>query len=224
MSTDTNQTSVVDTVVKLGGSILVDTALRDAVTTAIGAVAHEGQLLVVPGGGPFADAVREVDRRFGLSDDAAHWMGVLAMDQSAYLVAERLEHGAVVRTVAEIGDCLRDGEVPVLAPSNWLQKADPLPHSWDVTSDSIAAWAAGRLGARRLVMVKPPGVRPLYGPSRQEKAAESGPGERMQEEVHKVVDGYFQRALPPNLAWTIVPADQVEGLVAALRAPATGGP
>ena len=42
------------------------------------------------------------------------------------------------------------GRVPVLAPSAWLRAADPLPHSWDVTSDSIAAWIAGQAGALRL--------------------------------------------------------------------------
>ena len=50
------------------------------------------------------------------------------------------------------------GRVPVLAPSQWLREADPLPHSWDVTSDSIAAWVAGAVGARELVLVKPAGA------------------------------------------------------------------
>ena len=49
------------------------------------------------------------------------------------------------------------GRVPVLAPSRWLREADPLPHSWDVTSDSIAAWVAGQAGASTLVLVKAAG-------------------------------------------------------------------
>jgi aspartokinase-like uncharacterized kinase len=35
-----------------------------------------------------------------------------------------------------------------------MQRADPLPHTWDATSDSIAAVAAGELGARELLLVK----------------------------------------------------------------------
>ena len=31
---------------------------------------------------------------------------------------------------------------------------DELPASWAVTSDSIAAWVAGKVGAGRLVLVK----------------------------------------------------------------------
>ena len=53
---------------------------------------------------------------------------------------------------------LAAGRVPVIAPYRWLREADPLPHSWDVTSDSIAAWLASALGAARLVLVKPPGA------------------------------------------------------------------
>jgi aspartokinase-like uncharacterized kinase len=84
--------------------------------------------------------------------------------------------------------------VPVLAPSRWLREADPLPHSWDVTSDSIAAWVAGAVGARRLVLIKPPN-------------AAGG----------DLVDGYFSRALPPQLTTVIVGADQVDALHAALH-------
>jgi hypothetical protein len=44
----------------------------------------------------------------------------------------------------------------VLAPSSWLRRADPLPHSWNVSSDSIAAWVARAVGARDLWLIKPP--------------------------------------------------------------------
>ena len=47
------------------------------------------------------------------------------------------------------------GRVPVLAPYQWLRHADPVPHSWDATSDSIAAWIAVTLRATHLVLIKP---------------------------------------------------------------------
>ena len=43
----------------------------------------------------------------------------------------------------------------MLAPYRWMRAADVLPHSWDVTSDSVAAFVAGALDAARLVLVKP---------------------------------------------------------------------
>ena len=36
-----------------------------------------------------------------------------------------------------------------------MRSADALPHSWEVTSDSIAAFVAGALDAGRLVLIKP---------------------------------------------------------------------
>jgi probable H4MPT-linked C1 transfer pathway protein len=184
----------VEIVVKLGGGVLAHAGHFDAALAAIGAAARGRRLLVVPGGGPFADAVRQVDRRLRLSDDAAHWMAVLAMDQYAHLVAARLAGGLLVTGTREIAAAREARLVPVLAPSRWLREADPLPHLWDVTSDSIAAWVAGAVGARRLVLIKP-------------SKAEGG----------DLVDAYFSRALPPHVTPVIVAADQVDALRSALH-------
>jgi aspartokinase-like uncharacterized kinase len=178
---------LVDIVVKVGGGLLASAQHLDAVLREIGVAARVGRLLVVPGGGPFADAVREVDRRLGLSDAAAHWMAVLAMDQHAHLLHARLPASELVEDPLEIAAALAAGHVPVLAPSRWLRAADPLPHMWDVTSDSIAAWIAGAVGAERLILIKPPGA--------------AGP---------ELVDGWFARALPAHVTPVIVPADHIE--------------
>lgn len=188
----------IDVVVKVGGSLLAHAPHLAAALAVIKAAARARHLLVVPGGGPFADAVRELDRRIGLSDDAAHWMAVLAMDQYAHVLGERLPDGVVVSDREEIVVALDAGRVPVLAPSQWLRDEDPLPHSWDVTSDSIAAWVAGEVGAHQLVLVKPPGA------------------------TGAVVDAYFPRALPAHVTPVIVCADHLDLLEAALAR--TGGP
>jgi aspartokinase-like uncharacterized kinase len=184
----------VEIVVKLGGGLLAHAEHFAAALVEIAAAARQRRLLVVPGGGPFADAVRAVDRRLRLSDDAAHWMAVLAMDQHAQLVAARLSGGLLVTEAEEIGAAAHSGFVPVLAPSRWLREADPLPHGWDVTSDSIAAWVAGAVGARRLVLIKPP--RAVGG---------------------TLVDGHFSRALPAHVTPVIVTADRVDRLRSALH-------
>jgi 5-(aminomethyl)-3-furanmethanol phosphate kinase len=75
-----------------------------------------------------------------------------------------------------------------------LRVADPLPHSWDVTSDSIAAWVAGSLGARQLVLVKPPGA----------------------ERLDEAVDPYFARARPSGIEVTLIAADRTDALHAML--------
>ena len=105
----------------------------------------------MPGGGEFADAVREHDRRFGLRPQTAHWMAILAMDQFGWALADLIPGAA---RCADLGP-VRDGAVSVLLPAALLAERDPLPASWAVTSDSIAAWVAGAAGAERLVLVKP---------------------------------------------------------------------
>lgn len=183
----------VDTVVKVGGALLAAPGPLESVVRALeSAIARGDGIAVVPGGGPFADAVRHVDVALGIGPDAAHWMAVLAMDQHALLIASRTPHARVVEHPAEITGALVHGRLPVLAPYRWLRARDPLPHTWDVTSDSIAAWTAGELRARRLVLVKPVAAEPAT-----------------------LVDAYFERALPNDLRVVISDA---AGLTEALRA------
>jgi 5-(aminomethyl)-3-furanmethanol phosphate kinase len=142
-------------VVKLGGGLLGAPGALGRVCAAVAAIGRREPLVVVPGGGPLADAVRALDRAVGLSPDAAHWMAILAMDQYAHLLAERIPGGRLVEEAGAIAAVLSAGEIAVLAPSRWLRAADILPHSWDATSDSVAAFVAGALDAVRLDLVKP---------------------------------------------------------------------
>ena len=177
-------------VVKVGGSLL---AHPEVLRSVMLRMAKARSVLVVPGGGLFADAVRALDASVAPLDLHTHWMAVLAMDQYAEILVDRLDGGGVrVETLAEAHQVLSMGRVPVLAPSRWLRAADPLPHSWDVTSDSIAAWVAGQAGAGRLVLIKAPGA------------------------TGSLVDAYFERARPAGIDVHVVPADDEGGLKAAL--------
>jgi aspartokinase-like uncharacterized kinase len=122
-------------------------------------------------------------------------MAVLAMDQYAHLIASQLPGAIVVTAPQEVSPALASRLVPVLAPYQWLRRCDPLPHSWDVTSDSIAAWIADVTGASRLLLVKPPGAR--------------GDG---------LVDAYFRRILRVGLECSAVAVDETGALHAAVRA------
>lgn len=142
------------TVIKLGGALTAAPARLALACRSVGELAARGPVAVVPGGGPFADLVRQVQQDLGASDDAAHWMAILAMDQYAEVLAEKIARAELVHAPDGVNAALSAGRVPVLAPSRWLRQADPLAHSWNVTSDSLAAWIAGELGAERLLLVK----------------------------------------------------------------------
>ncbi len=83
-------------VIGVGCVILALADTFGAVLAEISLASREAALLIVPGGGPFADIVRDLDRRFGLSDDAAHWMETWAMDKYANRIAYRLTSGEAV--------------------------------------------------------------------------------------------------------------------------------
>jgi aspartokinase-like uncharacterized kinase len=137
------------TVVKVGGGLgrgAGDDALR-ALCTTLGALGERHPLLVVPGGAWFADAVREADRRFALPATTSHRMAVLGMEQFGWLLSELIpgaERSAEPR--------VRAGRTTVLLPG--ALALDSLPASWQVTSDSIAAWVTADASAGRLVLVK----------------------------------------------------------------------
>lgn len=138
------------TVVKLGGGLgrgAGDDALR-ALCATLGELGARHPLLVVPGGAWFADAVRDADRCFDLRAATSHRMAVLAMEQFGRLLGDLIPRAALRAELPHVDA----GRTEVLLPAGL--PLDALPASWDVTSDSIAAWVAGRVGAGRLVLVK----------------------------------------------------------------------
>ena len=155
---------------------------------ALAAAGARQRIVVVPGGGPFADQVRRFDSTHALSPTAAHWMAVLGMDQYAYALADKTPGSRVVEDGAGIQAAHAAALVPILAPSRWLRAADELPHSWDVTSDSLAAYLAMLLGAEDLVLVKPVG---------------SGDA---------LVDPCFFRALAAGTRWRVVGIEAIASL------------
>jgi dihydroneopterin aldolase len=138
-------------VVKLGGSLAFSPHLRpwlDALARGAGA------LVLVAGGGPFADAVRAAQPTLGFDDDAAHHMALLAMDQFARALTNLNPALVLADSLPAIRRVLRDGKVPVWSPTRMVLAARDIPASWDVTADSLAAWLAIRMRAKRLLLIK----------------------------------------------------------------------
>ena len=140
-------------VIKVGGSLSQNPQSLRALCVKLSELAKKHALVVVPGGGKFADCVRDFDKRFSLSSSAAHRMAILGMDQYGLLVSDLMPD---CRVVDKLGDAKRlsgTGRLVVFLPSRFLFESDELENSWDVTSDSIAAYIAGRLQAGRVLLV-----------------------------------------------------------------------
>jgi dihydroneopterin aldolase len=138
-------------VVKLGGSLHASPALADWLAALM---RYRSPLTIVPGGGPFADAVRAGQLAMRYDDKTAHAMAVLAMEQYALALASRDSELELAASGEAIGAAQIRGRIALWRPSDMVAAANDIAPSWGVTSDSLAAWLAKKTGARALLLVK----------------------------------------------------------------------
>lgn len=139
-------------VVKIGGSLSHDPALRGWLTEL--AEVGGGRVVIVPGGGDFADKVRQYQAEWRFNDLAAHNMCLLAMTQYALMMQGLAPELVLASSEAKVRRALRDGRVAVWVPTSLMRDEPDAMSNWDTTSDSLAAWLSTMLNAERLIVVK----------------------------------------------------------------------
>jgi aspartokinase-like uncharacterized kinase len=117
------------------------------------------RIVLLAGGGPAADLVRMFDRSHGLGPEPAHQLALRALDLTASLLAALVPSSVSVDGIESLHDAWSSRLVPILAPRKLLNdveraRPDPLPASWDVTSDAISARLADHLDAHCLILLK----------------------------------------------------------------------
>lgn len=139
-------------VVKIGGSVSHDAVLKHWLTelSEVGG----GRVVIVPGGGDFADKVREYQGEWSFGDLSAHNMSILAMAQYGLMMQGLVPELVLATTEAKIRRALRQGRVAVWVPFQLLRDAPNGMTNWDATSDTLAAWLSATLNAERLILVK----------------------------------------------------------------------
>jgi hypothetical protein len=130
-------------VLKLGGSLMDNiTEIVNHIIEYINTTSEEMiSVVIVPGGGVFADCVRDISKKYHISNDTSHWIAIASMEQYAYYIIDK--------TGLESIDTLSElySGIVVLKPYQYLKNNDELPHGWNVTSDTIGAWVAKKLDA-----------------------------------------------------------------------------
>lgn len=137
-------------VVKIGGSLSKSPLLAQWITAL---TSYPHRLVLVCGGGPFADAVRDAQKIMKFSDAVAHEMALLAMEQYA-MALNNLFEIELASTETEIQALHDNGRIALWRPSPMTLKAGELNPGWNTTSDSLSAWLANHLSASALVLIK----------------------------------------------------------------------
>ena len=150
-------------VVKVGGSLLDWPGLATTLAAFLATVRDRKVVLIV-GGGRFADALRDLDRVQRIGEVRSHSLSLRVLGLTAHVLADLVPGLVVVPTIADLAACWASPSTPILDPRRFLEaddrSPDPLPHAWTTTTDAIAARVATHLGALELILlksVKPPG-------------------------------------------------------------------
>ena len=139
-------------VVKIGGSLFPNYAINLAKKL------ENTNSLIVLGGGEFANLIRKYDSEINFSQETNHWTAIDCMDIIAKLVNDKVESTKLAYSIDDAIAISNEGFTPIFVVSKFLREDDPFECSWDVTSDSIAAYISHRLNANLLIVTNVNGI------------------------------------------------------------------
>ena len=139
-------------VVKIGGSLFPNYAIDLAKKL------ENTNSLIVLGGGEFANLIRKYDSEINFSQETNHWTAIDCMDIIAKLVNDKVESTKLAYSIDEAIAISNEGFTPIFVVSKFLREDDPFECSWDVTSDSIAAYISHLLNANLLIVTNVNGI------------------------------------------------------------------
>jgi aspartokinase-like uncharacterized kinase len=140
-------------IIKLGGSLSKSTTLVNCLNAIENNYAGK-MTVIVPGGGAFADQVRLAQQRWQFDDSTAHHMAILGMQQMA-LMFKGLKPGfAIAHNIEAIQNLLKQQKIVIWSPDSSELNSAGITASWDISSDSLAAWLAKTVSATELILVK----------------------------------------------------------------------
>ena len=143
---------IIKQVVKIGGSLFPNYAID--LTNQL----KNTNSCIVLGGGEFANLIRKYNDEQDFSDEVNHWTAIDCMDIIAKLVNDKVESAKLAYTIDEVNEISNEGLTPIFVVSEFLKDEDPFECSWDVTSDSIAAYVAHLLNANLLIVTNVNGI------------------------------------------------------------------
>jgi aspartokinase-like uncharacterized kinase len=177
----------IDCVVKVGGSLYDLPDLADRLRAFLAGLQGRS-FIVVPGGGATADVIRAFDACHRLGEEASHWLALRALTLNAHFLAEILGRARVVGDGDQALAAWQAGDIPILDAHAFAQhdrgEAGETPHSWEATSDALAARLTGVVGAKELILLK----------------SVNADGDLLRAVERGVVDQYVSQLLPAGVS------------------------
>ena len=150
-------------VLKLGGSLMHSEELVFWLEN-IFSRTTDNIIIVVPGGGEFAENIRELQRQLNFNDKIAHKMALLAMCQYGYFLTGINTDIKIIKNTEALCLDKNIAETFLWLPDDSLENISEISENWDFSSDSISLWLATYLTADKLIIVKSKKI--IYNQSR----------------------------------------------------------
>ncbi len=140
---------------KIGGKILDNFKNLDFTISQLSQLYNDGvldKIILIPGGGSFANFIRKIYSELKFTEEIAHWMGIISMNYNGLELKNKFPDLEIIEDFNQLKE-LNKG-FTIFLPYEFLKENDQLPHSWDVTSDSITLFIAEELGLQECFLIK----------------------------------------------------------------------
>lgn len=145
-------------IVKIGGKLSEDSEHLNSIVSQFKQLIFEEKIIksviIISGGGSSANLIRGLDNKLNLGDDLAHWMATYTMDYNGLEICKKYPEIECTDDFEELKESLDNTSIIVFLPYNYFIKIDELPHSWDVTSDSLTLFLAHKLKLDECFLIK----------------------------------------------------------------------
>jgi len=142
-------------IVKIGGKILENKENLESTIAQFKHICENNivqKIIIIPGGGTYANFVRRIDEKISIGDELSHWMAIFAMNCNGIELSQKYND---IKYFDNIRELKKSNErIVIFLPYDFINQRDELLHTWDVTSDSIALYIAQHLGFKACFLIK----------------------------------------------------------------------
>lgn len=142
-------------VIKISGKILEQKEDISSTISQLSGLFKAGildKIVIIPGGGQKANFIRRMQDKIHFDEDLAHFMAIYAMNENGNSLHNRFPNIPIYTTLQQISDSKR--VFCIFKPLDYLIAHDSLPHSWDITSDSISYFFASEISVDACILIK----------------------------------------------------------------------